>query len=180
MHVCVHGRQKKQEMSRLCVLSSFSLTFDPREKDGGECVFGGFPLHSGQSGAAITPHSRIQPVCTVCVEVSLPLQAPARQLVTPPPPPAGRPQGCVLVTLNFSSSFLLLPPSRNTRFGVALRGPLNTVTRHLWSANTHVQSLFSFFFKHTLAGPRLLCPGWRGVNWRRVTLTSVAQSSGRK
>lgn len=34
-----HGlRHKKQEMSQLCVLASLSLTFDPGENDGGECV----------------------------------------------------------------------------------------------------------------------------------------------
>lgn len=98
-----------------------------------------------------------------------------------PPRPHPRPQGCVLVTLVNLSSFLLLPPSRNTRLGGALRGPLNTVTRHLWCANTQVQSAFSLFLKHThTRGPRLLCPGWRGVNWRRVKLTTVAQSGGRK
>lgn len=119
------------------------LTFDPMKRSSDVCagVYAytyvcvcvcnrGFPLHSLQSSVAIMLSSPAFSLCAVClcvgekagVLLSGTCLTATAALTTGP----HRPWGYVLVTLvNLSSSFLLLPPSKNRCDGVSesQRGP---------------------------------------------------------
>ena len=56
------------------------------------------------------------------------------------------------------------------------------VCQHTCCTHTHTH-IYDLFLSHTQThtrGPHPQCQGWWGVNWRRVKLTTVAQSSERK
>lgn len=138
MHTQTHTVSRK---CKSCERSGLSLTFDPKRSDPVVyvCVClckRGFPLHSLQSGSAITLDSAgfIISVCGVCVwGSSMKGYCQHRHLPVSycPPNNPQHPSGYVLLTLaNLSSSFMLLPRSETDaeRRG-PLQRPLNTLTQ---------------------------------------------------